>query len=275
MLLFPCLLWAQGSDTTYVAGQALIKVYTPFEQITKEDSLVKTGVSWFDNLSQQYGIYELSDVFRSSQSRFQGYYRLEFPTTVDVMVLCSDFASQSEVEYAEPNYILWTCDLPSDSLYIKQWALRRIQALEAWDITTGSEEVILAIVDSGSDTSHPDLRSNLWRNPGEIPNDSIDNDDNGYVDDYYGYNFCERYVHHQPIDDRGHGTHVAGIAAALTNNTEGIAGLAGGWYPQSGVKIMSAKSCNAGGRCHQDWVAEPLAMRQTLMMIPPLRMGQA
>jgi len=239
MLLFPCLGWAQGSDTTYVAGEALIKVHSPFEQVTKEDSLVKTGVSWFDTLSQQYGIYELSDVFRSSQPRFQGYYKLEFPTTVDVMALCSDFASQSEVEYAEPNYIYRFFGLPDDSLYVNQWALRRIQALEAWDVTTGSEEVILAIVDSGSDTSHPDLKSNLWRNPGEIPDNGIDDDGNGYVDDYYGYDFYNNY--HDPTDKNGHGTHVAGIAAAVTNNTSGIAGLAGGWYPLVGVKIMSVK----------------------------------
>jgi len=67
LLLFPCFGWAQGSDTTYVAGQALIKLYSPFGEITKEEGLVKAGTGWFDTLSQQYGIYELSSVFRSSQ----------------------------------------------------------------------------------------------------------------------------------------------------------------------------------------------------------------
>lgn len=106
----------------------------------------------------------------------------------------------------------------------------------AWTITTGKREVVVAVVDGGVDTGHPDLQGSFWTNKGEIPGNGLDDDNNGYVDDYYGYNFA---------DDKGvvtptrHGTHVAGTIAARNNNGRGVCGIAGGdGTADSGTRIM-------------------------------------
>jgi subtilisin family serine protease len=104
----------------------------------------------------------------------------------------------------------------------------------------GSDNTIVAVIDTGIDLNHPDLKNQIWRNSGETNcNDGIDNDNNGFVDDCYGWNFASNNNNTQ--DDDGHGTHVAGIIGAVTNNNIGIAGL--NWY----VKLMSVKILDSTG----------------------------
>lgn len=98
-----------------------------------------------------------------------------------------------------------------------------IDTIEAWDVTTGSSSVVTAVIDSGIDLTHPDLAANLWTNPGEIAGDNLDNDNNGYIDDVNGWDFVNNDK--LPLDDHGHGTHVAGIIGARGNNNLGIAGV--------------------------------------------------
>ena len=86
------------------------------------------------------------------------------------------------------NYEVKASKTPNDPYYSLEWGLERIGAQSAWDITTGDDSVVVFVIDSGVDTSHPDLQDNLWSNPNEIPNDGIDNDNNGYVDDVHGIN---------------------------------------------------------------------------------------
>jgi len=117
------------------------------------------------------------------------------------------------VEYAEPDYIIHGLATPSDEYFIEQWNLTRIQADQAWDITTGSTDIIIAIVDTGVDLTHPDLSSKI------VSGWDFVNDDT-------------------PQDDHGHGTQVAGVAAAASNNSIGIAGVS--W----GAKIMPLKALN-------------------------------
>ncbi|NLV26723.1 MAG: S8 family serine peptidase [Methanomicrobiales archaeon] len=113
-----------------------------------------------------------------------------------------------------------------------------IDATEAWGITTGSSSVIVAIVDTGVDYTHPDLSSSIWRNSREIIN-GVDDDGNGYIDDVRGWNFYAKS--NDPMDDNGHGTHCAGTIAATGNNRIGVAGV--GWN----IKIMPLKFLNASG----------------------------
>lgn len=114
-----------------------------------------------------------------------------------------------------------------------------INLFEAWKVTTGSPDVIVAVIDGGIDPSHEDLVANLWVNPGEIPGNGIDDDKNGYVDDVNGYNFCTQ---EGKIAAHQHGTHVAGTIAAVNNNGIGVAGVAGGdGTPGSGVRLMSVQ----------------------------------
>ncbi|MHC4157655.1 MAG: S8 family serine peptidase [Planctomycetota bacterium] len=144
------------------------------------------------------------------------------------------------IEYAELNYIVSVCKVPDDPLYFSQWSLAKIHAPEAWDINTGSSEIIVAVVDTGVDYIHRDIQNNMWINNGEIPDNAIDDDGNGYIDDIFGYDFFNGDG--DANDDHGHGTHCAGIIAADTNNALDIAGLS--WNS----KIMTLKSFGAHGR---------------------------
>jgi len=140
----------------------------------------------------------------------------------------------STVEWAEPNFKVEASFLPSDPFYDKQWYLDKIKAPQAWDFTKGGDEdVIIAILDTGVDIDHPDLRNNIWVNKDEIKGDGIDNDKNGYIDDINGWDFVDdisdpnpKFNEEYTTSGIHHGTLVAGIAAAQGDNGEGVAGLA-------------------------------------------------
>lgn len=142
--------------------------------------------------------------------------------------------------------------VPNDPRYGDLWGLNNvgqaggtvdadIDAAEAWEISTGSDSVIVAVIDTGIDVSHPDLRDNIWVNPGEVAGDGIDNDGNGFIDDINGWDFAndDASVYDGPDDD--HGTHCAGTIAGRGNNRTGVVGV--GWNTQ----IMSLKFLDGGG----------------------------
>lgn len=141
--------------------------------------------------------------------------------------------SDRNVEYAEPNYILTAYVVPNDAQFSSLWGLDNsgqtggvadadIDAPEAWNLQVGSD-VIIAVVDSGVDYNHPDLVGNIWSNRAEIPNNGLDDDGNGYVDDVRGWDFANN--DNDPMDDNNHGTHVAGTIAAKGNNGQGVVGV--------------------------------------------------
>jgi len=121
---------------------------------------------------------------------------------------------------------------PNDPFLLDTWYLNTIRAYDAWDITTGSRDIVVAVLDTGVDLNHPDLMGNIWTNSGEIPNDGIDNDLNGYIDDVHGWDFVDKDNVPEPnineavsLDAISHGTLIAGVIAAIGNNGEGVAGI--------------------------------------------------
>ncbi len=173
----------------------------------------------------------------------------------------TEYGSDPDIEYAELNYIVKITASPNDALYPIQWPLNNIgqmypesgryndppgtpdsdiDAPEAWDLHTGSSEVVVAVVDTGVDYTHRDLDDNMWVNEVELAGVAgVDDDENGYIDDIYGYDTL--YWDGDPMDDHGHGTHVSGIITAEGNNGFDIAGVC--WR----ARIMALKFLNYQG----------------------------
>ncbi|MBI4972626.1 MAG: S8 family serine peptidase [Candidatus Omnitrophica bacterium] len=167
----------------------------------------------------------------------------------DILALAKELSTHPDIEYAQPNYIRHIFIAPNDPYFnstgswgqdfADMWGLKKIQMEKAWDIGKGSQDIVVAVIDTGIDYNHPDLAANMWVNKKEIAGDGIDNDGNGYVDDVYGWDFS--YVDNDPMDGHSHGTHVSGTIAAVTNNQQGIAGV--NWQ----AKLMALKGLDDGG----------------------------
>ncbi|MCI4625307.1 MAG: S8 family serine peptidase [Candidatus Magnetoovum sp. WYHC-5] len=166
------------------------------------------------------------------------------------------YNQDANVQYAEPNYIMKGSSIsPNDPYFSQQYSLYNdgsykngtvgadIKVTEAWEISTGSPNIVVAIIDTGVNYNHPDLGSNVWSNSKES-RDGLDNDGNGFIDDVIGWDFIgDDYLNptedNDPMDDYGHGTHVSGTIGALTNNKEGVSGI--NWE----VKIMPLRALGA------------------------------
>lgn len=155
----------------------------------------------------------------------------------------------SPAHHAEPDSLVFAdTSTPNDPSFSSLWGLHNtgwlygvvdadIDAPEAWAIHKGSREVVVGVIDSGLDTSHPDLAANVWRNPNEIPGNRLDDDENGYVDDVHGWDFYSGDA--LPNDPNGHGTHVAGTIGAVGNNGIGVTGVA--WEVSlAGLRFLEA-----------------------------------
>jgi len=171
--------------------------------------------------------------------------------------LIGTLGQDPRMEYAELNYIVSADVTPNDPQFGQLWGLNNtgqtggttdadIDAAEAWAITTGSSAVIVGVIDTGVNYNHEDLSDNIWKNPAECLGpggtcvaDGVDNDGNGYVDDFYGINAITNSG--DPMDDHGHGTHVAGTIGAQGNNGIGVAGV--NWT----VRIAACKFLSSGG----------------------------
>ena len=149
-------------------------------------------------------------------------YELHYSAKLDMRKAIYILKQTGLVAYAEPAFISQVLFEPNDPLLFKQWHLEAIHAYEAWDVDTGDSDVVIGIIDTGTDWDHPDLVNAIKYNDLD-PIDGEDNDSNGYTDDYRGWNF---YDNNNDPDERSwsHGTHVSGLAAASANNGVGGAG---------------------------------------------------
>ncbi|MHC4168617.1 MAG: S8 family serine peptidase, partial [Planctomycetota bacterium] len=153
-----------------------------------------------------------------------------FRTDRDVRAVCAELGDDPDIEYAQPNYIYERCAEPNDPEFPDQYAHQLIQMPDAWDISTGSRDVVVAVLDTGVDVNHPDLKDNIWVNGNEIPNNGVDDDNNGFVDDVSGWNFEHDNNDVTPEFDwwigiEAHGTLVAGVIAAKGNNGIDVCGV--------------------------------------------------
>ena len=177
---------------------------------------------------------------------------VKLPAGMTVEQALPVFNKASGILYAEPDYKVQICStIPDDTRFDDLWGMHNtgqtggtadadIDAPEAWDIGTGSSEIIVAVIDTGVDYTHIDLAANMWVNEAEYNGTpGQDDDGNGYVDDIYGYDF--RNNDGDPMDDHYHGTHCAGTVGAVGNNGEGVAGVC--WN----VRIMAVKFLSSGG----------------------------
>jgi subtilisin family serine protease len=196
-----------------------------------------------DRLSKQLGAVSVSPIFSPStpageHPQLRNIYLIRFPVEWALESLQRRYARHPAIESVELNRLNQPCaeTVPNDPGYSEQWNLTLMNMSEAWAIEQGSSEVTVAVVDSGIATRHPEFRSQLWRNSGEIPDNGIDDDRNGYVDDINGWDFSDAPTlpgsgdwmvrDNEPEDETGHGTHVSGIIAAEANNGIGLAGIA-------------------------------------------------
>ncbi|HET9532516.1 MAG TPA: S8 family peptidase [Blastocatellia bacterium] len=174
-----------------------------------------------------------------------GLFLVQLDGTVSVEEAIDRALQDPRVEYAEPNYLLYTQAIPNDPFFDRQWGLFNtgassgkvgadIGATRMWDISQGSDDIVVAVIDTGIDVAHPDLAANIWVNLGEIPGNGIDDDANGFADDINGWDFALNDPS-PDVETDFHGTHVAGTVGAVGNNNLGVTGVA--WR----VKLMALK----------------------------------
>lgn len=233
-----------------------------------------SGVSAVDMLSEQFNVLSMEQVFvtdprfveRHRRHGLDRWFKIYFESDVEEEVLASMYSSLPEIEVAERIYVRYlvgealTIDEIlsfNDPLLPQQWHYNNtgqtggtpgadINLFPAWNFTTGSQDVIVKVVDSGIDLNHPDLIESLWQNPFPGP-------ENGFDGDVHGWNFANNNSDIQDTND--HGTHVSGTIAARTGNGVGVAGVAGGNESGPGVQIMTARTfANTNGGFPQSFV---------------------
>ncbi len=213
------------SKEPYVPGELLVKFTGGGESSFARLANVEMGSKVLENLADT------------------GWQRVQLPAEIDVKSAISQYVSLQGIEYAQPNYYYHLLATPNDPQFTStgMYGLTKIGAPQAWDLSTGSSDVVVADIDTGMRYTHQDLAPNAWINPGEIAGNGVDDDGNGFIDDYYGWDF--RFNDSDPIDlDSGvsgsHGTHTAGTIGAVGNNLVGVVGV--NWN----VKLMTIKIFN-------------------------------
>jgi len=258
----------------HAVGNALPPEITPGELLIRLTPKASTDLQQLNAKSPIAALYakhnveSLKPIFPFStgppqcNSKLQRTYLLRFSPAADLATLKTAFEESELVEVVAYNYLRPTLAdeiVPDDPKYSEQWSLPLINLPQAWAIEKGSRDVVIAIIDSGIDYRHDDLANKIWVNPGEIADNGLDDDGNGYIDDMHGWDFTDApnlqaegdFIEgdNEPIDESGHGTHVAGIAGAMPNNGIGIAGVA--WNCPL-MAVRAGLSLGGGSRMQDD-----------------------
>lgn len=245
LLLTPTAPPGNGAYGPSEADASTARGYLPGEIIIKLRDDLSPAAPSIQHLNDRYGVHSMEPMASGGRdSPLRGVYLARLPRHADIPSIARSYASMPGIIYAEANHVYRGCRTPNDPGFGLQWPLDQpsdhdIDAPEAWDIETGSPNVIIAVIDTGVDIDHPDLASVIWVNSDEVE-DGTDTDGNGYIDDVNGWNFVAGTS--TPMDDNGHGTHCAGIAGAATDNGVGIAGVC--WQST----IMPLKGLDSGNR---------------------------
>lgn len=219
-------------QAAYQAGEVLVKFKPGMANAGREHALASAGCQE----SKSYALVP-------------GLSRAKITSGATVAATLRALRANPNVVYAEPNYIVSAQAIPNDPRFAELYGLNNtgqvggtpdadIDAPEAWDLQTGTS-VVVAVIDTGLDYNHQDIVGNVYSNPGEIPNNGIDDDNNGYIDDVRGWDFVNN--DNNPLDDNNHGTHVSGTIAAVGNNAVGVVGV--NWR----ARIMPLKFLSATG----------------------------
>ncbi|MCD6181800.1 MAG: S8 family peptidase [Candidatus Cloacimonetes bacterium] len=255
LLLVPILVC--GLD--FVPNQIIIKTTQPME--VQQRSM---GIAAMDAALQSWEVVSLKPVFPGSDNRY-------FLATCarDIDWDAATNLRDSAIELVQPNYLNRFSMVPNDpDFYLQQNYLEDINMPQAWNYTTGNESIIIAVIDSGIHFDHPDLQSAVFQNPGEIPDDGLDNDANGYVDDWRGWDFVDApeladiasgdflIRDNDATDELNHGTHVCGIIGADTNNNLGVSGI--NWQAKILMLRAGFKTTNGQGFLQDDDAAAAL-----------------
>ncbi|MCK9995017.1 MAG: S8 family serine peptidase [Candidatus Krumholzibacteria bacterium] len=223
--------WADDVNLPHKTDELIIKFKANTPQSQKDAILADLGATQIKHFKR----------IKSDQKRITG---------LSVGNAIGRYKNHSAIDFIEPNYILEAVEIPNDPRFVDLWGMYNIgqtggtegadiDATIAWDVFTGSHDIVVGVIDTGVDYNHPDLAANIYTNPGEIPDNGIDDDGNGYIDDVHGWDFINN--DNDPMDDNGHGTHCSGTIGGVGNNGIGVAGVS--WN----VSIMPLKFLDAGG----------------------------
>ena len=254
-----------SAQTTYFIKYKQNVSFAEIEQKVQQDQFIPTG-SPFQIQTDLKSVDYLAKGIAKSNDVLGRIIKITFVDDVDESAFLQLQSLDENIEYVQKATAYQINIVPDDSLVSQQWALSKIQAFDAWDKTQGADSVLIGMIDTGIDYFHPDLQNKIWQNPGETGNgketNGIDDDNNGFVDDYRGWDFTDRvgfpfdstggdYLgwDNDPLDEQGHGTYISGIAAAQTNNFTGIAGAA------PNIKLVNLRAFDPGGYGEEDDVA--------------------
>jgi len=221
----------QSGDLYYASNIITLKFKDSFKdrasQINEILSLNKlVDAAYIDRIEQVFP--SETNRLEKSISGLDRIFRVYYHSDIDPLFLSQKIKHHPEIEYAEPHFVYRVDFTPNDPQYASQYALSKVSASTAWDISKGDSSIVIGIIDTGVYWTHPDLSPNIWMNKNEIPGNGVDDDGNGYIDDIRGWDFggLNGTADNNPAEDAPyHGTHVAGIASAATDNGIGIAGL--------------------------------------------------